>query len=122
MLRKGLQAIRYQALQKVSASDLTGKSDDKQKRNEILGFEHMAYGVAASSGTLTVKVMKRVREEHSFVVRTVNGSASSSKQFDEINMKVTMKAHEYEREIYVKINESNFAKENSKFQIVLLDE
>lgn len=81
----------------------------------------MGYAVSQSSGTITLKVVKRVRKEHSFVVRTVDGTAKSSTQFDEINMKVTMKPHENEREIYVKIHESSENQPNSRFQIVLLD-
>jgi hypothetical protein len=37
----------------------------------------MAYAVAQSAGTITLKVVKRVSEEHSFVIRTIDGSAKS---------------------------------------------
>jgi hypothetical protein len=47
----------------VTASDLFGNSGEQQKRNEILGLEHLAYGVAESAGTMTVKIIKHVREE-----------------------------------------------------------
>jgi hypothetical protein len=38
----------------------------------------MGYAVSQSSGTITLKVVKRVRKEQSFVVRTVDGTAKSS--------------------------------------------
>jgi hypothetical protein len=62
----------------VTASDLFGNSGEQQKRNEILGLEHLAYGVAESAGTMTVKIVKHVREEQSFVIRTIDGSAKST--------------------------------------------
>jgi hypothetical protein len=75
MYRKSLHS---RALKKVTASDLFGNSGKQQKRNEILGLEHLAYGVAQTAGAITVKVMKKVRKEHSFVIRTIEGSAKSS--------------------------------------------
>lgn len=65
-------------------------------------------------------VSKQVQKDASFWVQTIDDSATSPADYESMRMMFTMKADEMEREIYVKINDSQ--RKNQQFKLVLLDE
>ena len=79
-------------------------SDDKEastKDNKIIGFKHLKYSVPESNAHVNVTIEKKIREDVTFWVRTMDGTAKAPGDYEYLNEMITMKAVEQERTIKI---------------------
>ena len=74
--------------------------------NKSIGFKHLKYSVPESNEFVTVTIEKKIGEDVSFWVRTLDDTAKADSDYEPKNELITMKAHEKERNIQ-KIRKSN---------------
>jgi len=75
------------------------QKDSSDSANQQLGFKHLKYSVVESAGFVTITIEKKVAEDISFWVRTIDGTATAPTDYQTKNELITMKAHEKERNI-----------------------
>ena len=77
------------------------EKEDGHEDNKIIGFKHLRYSVPESNEFVTVTIEKKIGEDVSFWVRTVDDTAKAPGDYEAKNELITMKAHEKERNIQV---------------------
>jgi len=89
---------------KVSTKGLHENFNKKHiKRSKTVGFKSKNYAISENGGFATCVIHKRIKEDLSFWVKTLDKSAVSGEDYEHRNQLVSMKAHEKEREINIKI-------------------
>ena len=69
----------------------------------MIGFKHLKYSVSETNEFVTVTITKKVNEDLSFWVRTVDDTAIAPGDYEEKNELITMRADEKERDIEIVI-------------------
>jgi len=87
-----------------------------------VGFKHLRYEVSESNGFVTITIEKRIPEDFSFWVRTIDGTAKAGEDYEAKNEFFTMHAQEKEREIKIGIMDDPDWEPDEEFKVQLLDE
>lgn len=90
--------------------------------NKSIGFKHLKYSVPESNEFVTVTIEKKIGEDVSFWVRTLDDTARADNDYEPKNELITMKAHEKERNIQIKIVDDDEWEPDKDFKVQLLDE
>ena len=90
--------------------------------SKTVGFKHMRYEVSESNGSVTITVQKRIPQDFSFWIRTIDGTAKSGQDYEEKNEYMTMHANEEERTIQINIVNDAEWEPDEEFKVLLLDE
>ena len=90
--------------------------------NKIIGFKHLKYSVPESNEFVTITIEKKIKEDVSFWVRTVDDTAKAPSDYDAKNELITMKAHEGIRDIQIQIVDDDKWEPDKDFKVQLLDE
>jgi len=64
-------------------------------------FKHLRYEVSESNGSVTITIEKKIPDEFTFWVRTVDGTAKAGEDYIEKNELITLHPTEQEREIQI---------------------
>lgn len=65
--------------------------------NDKIGFKHTSYSISENAGHVTVIIEKRVPEDITVWVRTIDDSAKNGEDYETKDELITIKAHEKER-------------------------
>jgi hypothetical protein len=87
-----------------------------------VGFKHLRYEVAESNGTVTITIEKKMQDDYSFWVRTVDGTAKAGEDYVEKCELITMHPSEKEREIQIAIQEDLVWEPDEEFKVQLCEE
>ena len=98
------------------------KDADYSTGNEAIGFKHLKYSVPESNEYVTITIEKKIREDFSFWVRTMDDTAKAPADYESKNELITLKAHEKERNIQIKILDDDEWEPDKDFKVQLLDE
>lgn len=90
--------------------------------NKTIGFKHLRYSVPESNEFVTVTIEKKINEDVSFWVRTVDGTAKAPQDYDAKNELITMKAHEGTRDIQIAIVDDDQWEPDKDFKVQLREE
>lgn len=85
-------------------------------------FKHLRYEVAESNGHVNITIEKKIPEDVTFWVRTIDGTAKAGEDYEEKNELFTMHAGEKEREIKIGIHDDPNWEPDEEFKVQLLDE
>ena len=98
------------------------EKEEGQGDNKIIGFKHLRYSVPESNECVTVTIEKKIGEDVTFWVRTVDDAAKAPGDYEAKNELITMKAHEKERNIRINIVDDDQWEPDKDFKVQLLDE
>jgi len=85
-------------------------------------FKHLRYEVAESNGHVTITIEKKIPDDVTFWVRTIDGTAKAGEDYEEKNELFTMHAEEKEREIKIGIHDDPNWEPDEEFKVQLLEE
>lgn len=72
--------------------------------NELLCFKCLHYSVTENSGVVEITIIKKVaNQELTFGIRTDDGTAKNTKEYEAINSIMTMKKRENEKTVKITI-------------------
>jgi len=89
--------------------------------SKTIGFKHLRYEVAESNGYVTITIEKRIPEDFSFWIRTMDGTAKAGEDYEAKNEYQTMQAEVREREIKIKIHDDPNWEPDEEFRVQLWD-
>ena len=98
------------------------EKEEGHKDNKIIGFKHLKYSVPESNEYVTVTIEKKIREDVTFWVRTVDGTAKAPSDYEAKNELITMKADEKWRDIQIIIVDDDQWEPDKDFKVQLLEE
>ena len=90
--------------------------------NAAIGFKHLRYSVPESNEFVTVTIEKKINEDVSFWVRTVDDTATAPGDYEAKNELITMKAHEGSRDIQIAIVDDDQWEPDKDFKVQLREE
>ena len=85
--------------------------------NKIVGFKHLRYSVPESAEFVTITIEKKIKEDFSFWVKTVDGTAKAPHDYDTKNELITLKAHESTREIKIAVVDDDNWEPDKDFKV-----
>lgn len=90
---------------KMMVTQLQGFDENKDNfvPNPNVGFKSMNYTCSESVGFLEIKIYKKVQEELVFVVKTLDGSATTPKKYEKVEEIVKMTKTQNEHIVKVNI-------------------
>ena len=100
-----------------AATKLESRDDSK-----TVCFKHLRYEVSESSGYVTITVEKKIPEDFTFWLRTVDGTAKAGEDYEQKDECMTMGVKEKEREIKIMIHDDPDWEPDEEFTVELLDE
>ncbi len=89
--------------------------------SKTVSFRHLKYSVSESNGHVSIIVEKKVDKEVSFFIQTSDGTAKAHKDYEPMNMHLTMSAKESEREIKIGIVDDPDWEPDEEFKVTLLE-
>ena len=69
------------------------------KSSKTVSFKHLKYEVSESNGHVAITIEKKIAEDVTFWIRTVDGTAKAGEDYEKKNELFTMEAKEKERVI-----------------------
>lgn len=124
MYRKDMANVKSEfiKLEKGAKGQAAKDKQETQNDSKTVCFKHLHYEVGESNQFVTITIEKKVPEDVTFWVRTIDGTARAGEDYEEKNELFTMHAEEKEREIKINIiNDSNW-EPDEEFKVQLLDE
>ena len=102
-----------------------GQANEEKKNvatpSTTVCFRNLHYKVSESNGHCSVIIEKKMKGAFTFWARTVDGLAKAGEDYDGFNEKITMEAHQTEREIKIGIVDDPNWEPDEDFKVVLLD-
>ena len=93
------------------------KHEESANDNQIIGFKHLKYSVSESNEFVTVTITKKVNEDVSFWVRTIDDTATSPGDYEAKNELITMRASESERDLEIVIIDDDEWEPDKDFKV-----
>lgn len=109
---------------KIMVTQLQGFDETKDNfvPNPNVGFKSMNYTCSESVGFLEIKIYKKVQEEIVFVVKTLDGSATTPKKYEKLEEIVKMTKTQNEHIVKVNIVDDDDFNEDQDFYIEICSE
>ena len=115
--------IRQKPFARLTSQGLFNElSKSDLKATETVGFKSSSYAVAENGGYAQMIVRKKVKEDYSFWVTTIDDTAEAGQDYEPKHQLISMKSHEVEREINIKVIDDAGAEPDQGFFVQLLHE
>jgi len=124
MYRKDItnQKQEFVKLEKGAVGQAAKDKKETHNDSKTVCFKHLRYEVAESNGHVTITIEKKIPDDVTFWVRTIDGTAKKGEDYEEKNELFTMHAEEKEREIKIGIHDDPNWEPDEEFKVQLLDE
>ena len=93
------------------------KEESKENENKNVGFKHLKYSVSESNEYVVVTIEKKIFEDVSFWVRTLDDTAKETADYEAKFELITMKANEKERNIQIGIVDDDQWEPDKDFKV-----
>ena len=124
MYRKDIanQKKEFVRIEKGAKGQASKEKEQTDRGSKTVCFKHLRYEVAESNGDVTITIEKKIPEDFTFWVRTVDGTAKAPEDYEEKNELFTMRHDEKERQIKIAIMDDPDWEPDEEFKVQLLDE
>lgn len=98
------------------------KKKNSEKNNPQIGFEYIKYSVSEANGFIKLRIEKKVMEDVTFWIRTIDDTAVSPKDFEFKDELITMKAAQKTMDVEIKVVDDSEWEPDKDFHVELLHE